>query len=352
MATVVVVSALLFASAVPMMVKPSLRVVAEACGVSTATVSRALSGHPPVRAALRGEIAAAAAKLGYRRNELVGKLMAHVRRGRTQRFIGNLALIHVPSPGQPRLLPAQRRILAGATARAKELGFQVYEFSADCHGTMPDGFVRVLRARGVQGVIFLYSKPTGLMAGFPWEDFATIEIDYGQREPVLHTVCLDHYVTLTGALARLQGLGYRRIGLFLARFKDERITHKWSAAFTAFQRSEGTIGDVPLLMFDQVEAGGFLRWHHRHQPDLVIGHMDEAVAWLQRTGVRVPEQTAFFSLSWTERKRPCAGLDLRLELQGEVAAQAIIAQIQIGERGLRPIPCRLWFGVVGWTVRR
>ena len=246
--------------------------------------------------------------------------MAHVRGGRTQRFIGNLALIHVPSPGQPRLLPAQRRMLVGATARAKELGFQVYEFSADCDGTMPDGFVRVLRARGVQGVIFLYSEPTGLMAGFPWDEFATIEIDYGQREPVLHTVCLDHYMTLTGALTRLQGLGYRRIGLFLARFKDERITHKWSAAFTAFQRSVGTVGDVPLLMFDQAEAGGFLRWHHRHQPDLVIGHVDEAVVWLQRTGVRVPEQTAFFNLSWTERKRPCAGLDLRLELQGEVAA--------------------------------
>lgn len=217
----------------------------------------------------------------------------------------------MPSPGQPRLLPAQRRILAGATARAKELGFQVYEFGADCDGTMPDGFVRVLRARGVQGVIFFYSAPTGLMAGFPWEEFATIEIDYGQCEPVLHTVCLDHYMTLTGALTRLQGLGHRRIGLFLIRSKDERITHKLSAAF---QRSAGSIGNVPLLIFEQVEAGGFLRWHHRHKPDLVIGHVVEAVAWLQRPGVWVPEQTAFFNLSWTEGKRPCAGLDWRLEL--------------------------------------
>ena len=100
-------------------------------------------------------------------------------------------------------------------------------------------------------------------------------------------------MTLMGALTRLQGLGYRRIGLFLARFKDERITHEWSAAFTAFQRSVGTVGEVPLLMFDKAEAGGFLRWHHRHEPDLVIGHVDETVVWLQRTGMRVPEQTAF-----------------------------------------------------------
>jgi hypothetical protein len=66
--------------------------------------------------------------------------------------------------------------------------------------------------------------------------------------------------------------------------------------------------------------------------------VDEAVAWLQRAGVRVPEETAFFNLSWTERKRPCAGLDLRLELQGEVAAENLIAQIQRGERGLPDDP--------------
>ncbi len=54
-----------------------------------------------------------------------------------------------------------------------------------------------------------------------------------------------------------------------------------------------------------------------------------------------PDETGFFSLSWTERKRPCAGLDLRLELQGEVAAETIIAQIQRGERGLPPDPLSL-----------
>ncbi len=264
--------------------------------------------------------------------------MSHVRTARSQQFLGNLAVIHVPSPGQPRLLPAQRRILEGATARAKELGFQLYEFSAGRDGLKLDGYVRVLRARGVQGVIFLFTEPTELMADFPWGEFASIEIDYGQREPVLHTVCLDHYMTLTGALRRLHGRGYRRVGLFISRFKDERIAHKWSGAFAAFQRSLGSIGEVPLLIPENVEEAGFMRWYGKYQPDLVIGHVDEAVLWLQRAGVRVPGDTAFFNLSWTERKRPCAGLDLRLELQGEVAAETVIAQIQRGECGLPADP--------------
>ena len=306
--------------------------------MSTSTVSRALSGHPSVRPAVRAKIVAAAREHGYRRNELVGKLMSHVRAGRTQRFLGNLAVIHVPSAGQPRLLPAQRLIMAGAAARAKALGFQLYEFSVGSDGLTAEGYARVLRARGVHGVIFLYTEPTGLLAEFPLEEFATIEIDYGQREPVLHTVCLDHYMTLTGALARLQGLGYRRIGLLVSQFKDERITHKWSGAFGSFQRYSGQIGEVPALVTERVDEAAFLAWYRRHQPDLVIGHVDETVGWLEREGVRVPGQAAFFSLSWTERKRPCAGLDLRLELQGEVAAETVISQIQRGERGLPADP--------------
>ncbi len=265
--------------------------------------------------------------------------MSHVRSGRTHRFLGNLAVIHVPSPQQPKLLPAQRSIIEGAAARAKELGFQLYEFSAGVDGLDADGYARVLRARGVQGVIMLYTQPTDLFANFSWDDFAGIEIDYGQREPVLHTVCLDHYMTLTGALEHLQTLGYRRIGLVVSRFKDERIVHKWTGAFCSYQRHHmAAIGEVPTYVPEVVEEPGFMKWYRRNRPDLVVGHVDEAVEWLTRAGMSVPENVAFFSLSWTERKRPCAGLDLRLELQGEVAAETLIAAIQRGERGLPTDP--------------
>lgn len=320
------------------MAKPNLRLLAEACGVSISTVSRALAGGRSVRAAVQTRILAAAREHGYQRNELVGKLMSHVRTGRTHRFLGNLAVIHIPSAGEPRLLPAQRRIMAGAAARASALGFEVCEFSVGRDGLEPEAYPRMLRARGVQGVIFLYTEPTDILANFPWDDFATIEIDYGRREPVLHTVCLDHFMTLTSALTKLRALGYRRVGLFISRFKDERIARKWSAAFASFQRAPGAIGNVPVLVTEQVAESEFLRWHRKYRPDLVIGHVDEAVGWLQRAGVRVPAETAFFSLSWTERKRPCAGLDLQLDLQGEVAAETVISQIQRGERGLPAAP--------------
>lgn len=319
---------------------PSIRLIADACGVSTATVSRALAGHTSVRATLRRRIVAEAEQRGYRRNRLVASLMTAVRRTRTPSFCGNLALIHVPSPRQPDLLPTQLRILRGARDRAAELGFKLEAFTLGADGMGPRSLARVFRARGVLGAIFLHADPLSEPMAFPWEQFTAVGIDYGEPEPTLHTVCLDHYLTLAHALRRLHGLGYRRIGMFLERFKDERIGAKWSAPFLAHQAAPASHGDepVPLLVVDRMNESDFLAWHAAHRPDLVIGHVDKAVGWLRNQGVRVPSGTAFFNLNWTARGRPCAGLDVRPDLQGSVAAETLIAQIQRNECGLPAEP--------------
>ncbi len=320
------------------MSKPSLRAIADSCGISAATVSRALSGHPNVRAAVRERVLAAAERHGYARNQLVGAVMSQVRAGRTQRFQGNLAIVHVPSAEQPRPRPMQQSMIAAAERRAAELGFHLGVFQLDPPRLGAEGLGRILRARGVQGVIFLYSRPTEVTQGFPWDHFASVEIDYGAARLLQHTVAIDHHLTVTNALLHLRSQGYHRAGMFIERHKDERLMFKWSAAFRSFQESYGGIGHAPVLSADEMTAPNFLAWHRTHRLDLVIGHVDKAVAWLRAAGVRVPAQTAFFNLNWNERSRPCAGLDLRPELQGTAAVESLVAQIHRNERGLPTDP--------------
>lgn len=316
----------------------TLRLLAAHCGLSASTVSRALSGHPNVRAPVRQKVEAEARRLGYNRNQLVGALMSQVRAARTARFHGNLAAVHVPSPEQPRLRPMQQVMVDTAHARAQELGFRLDLFVLDRGEGGAAALGRMLRARGVQGVVFLYSKLTDAAAGFPWEHFASAEIDYGSARLVQHTVAIDHHLTLSSALTRLQGLGYRRAGLFIERYKDDRLLNKWTASFRSFQEMRGGIGQVPLLVAETMTATEFLPWYRAHRPDLVIGHVDKAVSWLREAGVRVPQHTGFFNLNWNERSRPCAGLDLRPELQGTAAVDAVVAQIHRNERGLPADP--------------
>lgn len=320
------------------MAKPTLRLLARACGVGLATVSRALSGHPRVHAETRALVQKKARQLGYERNQLVGALMTHVRAERTAQFLGNLAAVHVPTPEQLRLVPVQQRIFHAAVGRARELGFQLtaFQFGVDAH--TPEELARVLLARGVQGVIFLFPRPTDLMQGFPWEHFAVIEIDYGSSPLTQHTVVLDHHLTLTDALTRLRTLGYRRAGFFIEHYRDERIIHKWTAAFRSFQENQGGIGAVPPLIAEEITPRTFLAWHKAHHPDVVIGHIDRAVGWLRHAGVEIPADTGYLNLNWNERTRTCAGLDLQPELQGAVAVESLVPLVLRNERGLPSAP--------------
>lgn len=291
-----------------------------------------------MRAEVRAKIEAESRRQGYHRNHLVGALMAHVRAARTQRFIGNLAIVHVPSPEQPRPRPMQQTMIDAARERAHELGFRLDLFRLETGPSGASSLGRVLRARGVQGVIFLYSKLTDAANGFPWEHFASAEIDYGSTTLVQHTVAIDHHLTLTNALTRLRARGYRRIGLFIERYKDERLLNKWTAAFRSFQEAQDDIGRAPLLVTTEMTPDVFLPWQRAHKLDLVIGHVDHAVGWLRAAGIAVPKQTGFFNLNWNERSRACAGLDLRPELQGIAAVDTVVAQIHRNERGLPADP--------------
>jgi LacI family transcriptional regulator len=316
----------------------SLRQLAEACGVSTATVSRALSGHPYVKKALRERIQREATRAGYASNRLVGSLMAHVRRTRTHRFVGNVAIVHVPGPQALRIGPQEKRIIESARLRAAELGFsaETFELQPDARGEA--ALVRVLRARGIAGVIFFYPQPHLAPCEFPWSEFSALALDFASREPRLNTVCHDHYASLTMAVGRLREAGYKRVGLFLEHYKDARTNFKWSASFRSVQLQEGGIGDVPVLMETSMGEAAFTRWFRRHRPDLVLGHFDDSIRWMERQKLAVPADVGFFNLNWLGRSMPCAGIDPQLDLQGRVAADTLISQIQHGERGLPDTP--------------
>lgn len=337
------------------MPKSTLRIVADNCGLSASTASRALSGHPNVRLAVREKVQAEAKRLGYTRNQLVGSVMAHVRAGRTQRFLGNLAIVHVPSTEQLRPRAMQQVMIDAARVRAKELGFQLDLFSLADGKNGVGALGRMLRSRGVQGAIFLNANLNDAAHDFAWEHFASAEIDYGSTVLLQHTVAIDHHLTLNNALTQLRGLGYIRVGLFIERYKDERLLNKWTAAFRSFQESSGGIGSVPLLVATTMTSKAFLSWHREHAVDLAIGHVDDAVDWLRRAGITVPQNTGFFNLNWNERGRPCAGLDLRPELQGIAAVESVVAQIHRNERGLPADPHTVMVSgrwIDGPTLRR
>lgn len=124
----------------------SIKDVAAEAGVSVATVSRALNGHPSVSAAARARVLAAVETLGYRPNALARSL-----RTDQTRTLG-LVISDVMNPYFTELARSVEE-------EARALGYSVIIGNADERPDLQDHHVTTLLDRRIDGL--LVSPPTG-----------------------------------------------------------------------------------------------------------------------------------------------------------------------------------------------
>jgi LacI family transcriptional regulator len=308
-------------------------------GLSRTTVSDALRGSPRVDPKTAQRVNEAARAAGYRRNPLAGALMSELRRSRGGAFRGVIAAVDFSEPARPdNARQYHRELVAGAEARAAGMGFKVERFSVGHAGVSVQRLDSILQSRGISGVILLPAWDEPDLSNLDWTRFAGIYTDYIIERPALHSVCPDHYRSLLAALERLAALGYRKPGLFVLKHQDERLQYRWGAAFRAFQAGHPAIKAVPLFQPEAVTPADFMKWFRRHQPDVVLGHNTDAIAWMKECGARVPETHAFVSINLHMRAQPCAGLDLQPRTLGARAVELLIAQLQRNETGIPEWP--------------
>ena len=328
--------------------KISLRDLARCLELSPTTVSEALRGVPRVHPATRERVERAADELGYRRNSLVGAMMSELRRAKADSFRGTLAVLDLDGPGR-RSEGGDRyhaEVVAGAKRRAEELGFKVDTVGAKAAGLPRARLRKVLDARGVRGVMFLpMAKPD--LADVDLGGLAGLYADYMTEEPALHAICPDHYRAIFLTLKQLSNLGYRRAAFVLQDMHDVRLLYRWEAGYDAF-RKHATGGAsamrclpayiVPYVSSKVMDEARFVAWFKKTDCDVVITHMPQIKALMEKAGARVPETHGFCCLNVINCDFASAGLDLRPELLGERGAELLIAQVLRNEGGVPSRP--------------
>lgn len=178
----------------------SIAEVARLAGVSTATVSRALSGRGHVSAAARERVVAAAGELGY----VVSQAASSLASGRTR----NVGIV----------LPFLSRwyftsVLEGAQQRLMRSGYDVTLYNLAGDGgerrTVFEHFLQRQRVDAVIAVSLELTEPevTSLHAlGKPL-------VGVGGPIPGVRTLAIDDVAVATLATEHLIGLGHARIGL-------------------------------------------------------------------------------------------------------------------------------------------
>lgn len=319
---------------------PTVRSLAAELELSRSTISLALRDSPLIKAATRKRVQLFAARKGYRLNPLTSSLMSNLKRGSVYR--GELAIVSTDETDRPVRAKCFRQLLReGATLRASELGYDAQHFVVGHGGVSLARLGKILVARGIQGVLVfpVWREPD--FTKLDWSRYAGVYTDYLIEQPALHTVCADIYRSMLDVLKQIKSLGYRRPGLFIGQPAEERLQYCWSGrwvgAFLGFQNT-GAFGNVPPLVEEVIDRQVFARWFKRFKPDVVIGHLSEAVDWMADCGARVPETHGFVSLNIALQERPCAGLDLQPKLLAMRGIELLTAQILRRESGLAGSP--------------
>lgn len=311
--------------------------LAKRLGLSRTTVSEALRGCKRVNGVTRMEVCRTALEMGYKRNLLVGEMMAELRRTGARGFKGTLAVLDLDgparrSPGGNRYHDEVRR---GAVARAEEFDFKAELIVAESERFSVSRVCEILRARGVRGVLLLPMSERPDLDAFHWAGLSGLYTDFFIDRPGLNAICPDHYRGMMLALERVRALGYRRPGLVLHGVHDARVLHRWEAAHHAFYVQHAGLERLPpFIMPARRHGADFKTWFVDSGCDVVLTHHIDVLEWMEQTGARVPETHGFCCLNLVNSTRPCAGLDLRPGLLGARGVELLIGQVLRGETGV------------------
>ncbi|UNK70580.1 LacI family DNA-binding transcriptional regulator [Microbacterium sp. H1-D42] len=308
----------------------SIDEVAKLAGVSTATVSRALSGRGHVSAAARERVQAAADSLGY----VVSSRASSLASGRTQ----NIGVI---VPYLDRWFFST--VLSGATSALMRAGYDVtlYNITADAD-VRHEVFSTFLRRQRVDAVIAvsieLDDDETGRLL-----DLGLPVIAIGGPNPRLRTLTVDDTAVARLATDHLISLGHRDIAHIGANPEFDIDFHIPTRRRLGFEQALADAGITPKPAFlepaDFTVDGGFraakqLLGRPGPRPTAIFAASDEmaigAILAARDLGFRVPQDLSIVGIDGHELGEffQLTTVDQFPLGQGERAAAAVLAQLE------------------------
>lgn len=319
---------------------PTMRTIAQATGVSTMTVSRALNNRPEVRPDVRKQVWDAAKKIGYRPDPQLRRLTTYLRKRKILRLQGNICCLKSKCDN-PTANAYYLKIISSARAKARSLGFAWESLPMEAFLENPHHVFRVLHHRGVEG-IFLppidshRHAPLQIPANAEWDRFSVIATSFSVSLPTLHRVVPDQFKNMTLICDSLANRGYRRIGLTLPKYSERKVRYHYSGGFSAYHLAEDR-EMIPIYYYDKVaDDPGLIEWYQREKPDaIIISYGDAAPVIARRLGLPFPGPVAFAALTSPES---IAGIDERPEEVGSMAMELLSGMIVHQEKGLGTRP--------------
>lgn len=318
----------------------TLRDIAKVAGVHFTTVGLALRNDPNVNAGTAAKVQEVARRLGYTSNAMLSALSAY-RRGQSRRFAGVLAYVLNYDPAQYQGNLAEATLAKAVAGYAESQGFSLETFQVSDTGLTGPQLSRVLRARGIQGVLLSPRLPVpGPISDLDWSRFSTVAVGYSITNVAAHRVCIHHAYNMRLCLRKLRERGYQRIGLIVKQDFSERSLGVMLGSYLAeqyVQPAENKVEPLHALELNQKVVG---QWLKRQRVDCVVlpGANLEVCDWIRQLGYQVPADVGLALISRFGPSDHVAGIDEQNDLLGVAAGKCLVSLLQHNECGLPEFP--------------
>lgn len=328
-----------------MIKRVTLRDVAAAVGVHYSSVSLALRDHPRISRKVTAKIKKIAAKMGYTPDPALSALNAYRKTKLQAHYQSTIAWIdNWPNNIRLRDQPTFNEYFLGASERARQLGYEIEEFRLQENTLSPAQVSRILRNRGIKGLLLAPQPSAGMQLPLTYEWFSTITFGYSLKPRVFHLVTNHQLHSADLAYSQLKALGYKRIGLFVYADHDEKVENAYlNGRWRYYHNNPGETRIPPGLVNpgDSVHEV-FKRWFSHNSPDVIVSVGSLAIIdWLKGLGKTVPSDVGLANLSVAENDEDMSGVYESGRLIGRTAVDFLVGMLQRGEAGTPQTPIRI-----------
>ena len=237
---------------------------------------------------------------------------------------------------------ADEQFLRGAKRAAERMGYRIVVFQIGNSAAEGLRLSRIIRSRGISGVI-LASLDTRLrMLPMEWDNFCALCIETQHLGLSLHTVGNNQSGVTRTAIRRISELGYRRIGLAVGEVEEASLGRPFTAGYLIETFEDRRLRRIPPLTLrpgeDARTAARLGSWVRRHRVDAVLSNWSSMADLLESAGLRVPEDVGLATLDHNPHRGAVAGIRQSHELVGERSVEALALLIKTNQRGLVRLP--------------
>ena len=324
--------------------------IAAKVGVSRIAVSMALRDHHRISLERRREIKRVAKDMGYVPDPFLSALAAHRQQRVPATDHGVLAWInHWDNPKRMRQFQEFDLYWRGASEAAVKFGYRVDEVRWE-PGCSPKRLEKILLARGIEGILIPPHHDLIEWEDFDWNKFSVVRFGLSVPSPDSNLVTSDGFRGTVMAISKIHEYGYRRIGMTVNGEFNQRIGGNLLSGYFYAQKLLSLEPALPpLLTFLKSRTAEELSrqkaalrvWLKQHKPDALLISDIELPGMLRDLGYRIPQDIAVAGTTVLDIPGVDTGIDQHGEAIGRVAAETLLKQMNVNERGEPRHPTRI-----------